>query len=116
MKAALTANQTVVVRCRGFTDRADRPIGRDPLPRRMREQGRQPDERRLSVDRCGLHNCEFIFAQHFADNIGPSRNRRIPERPIGLSREGRANSRDQGLFRIGELRLGFGQSTSDGTD
>ena len=49
-----------LMRGHGVADRADRPIGGDPFPRRMRKHGGQPNESAVVVYRRGLHGRNLL--------------------------------------------------------
>jgi hypothetical protein len=67
---ALFGGNGFPMRCRGFTDRTDRPIRGDPFAGRMSQQGRELDLTARLVDGGGLDRSDLMLAKAFADDIG----------------------------------------------
>src|SRR6476660_2308680 len=102
--------------CIGLTDRTDRPLGCYPLTRFVRQNGRQLDLPGFVVD-CGcLDRCDAMLSEALAHNIKSTGERRIAKGPINLSREWRADGRDERFFRIGKFALGLGERGRDCAD
>jgi hypothetical protein len=104
------------VRGCSFIGCADRPVRGDPLPRSMRKQGGQPDLAGALVDGRGLDGGDLMLAQALADNIKAAGEGSIAEGLVGLPRERRSDSSDQGFLGVGQFALGFRKRGGDGAD
>ena len=71
----------------------------------MREDGRQSDPSRFLVDRSGLHGCDFVPPERFADDVESRGECGVAEGLIAFARVGGANSGRERLFRVGEFGL-----------
>ena len=79
-----------LMRRRRFTDRAYRPVGRDPFSGRMGEDRGQANKAGILVDRSCLHGRDLVLAERLANNVEPSRKRCIAKRAIAFPREWRS--------------------------
>ena len=79
----------------------------------MCENRRQSDPTGFPVDRHGLHGCDFVPAQRFADDVEFRGERGVAEGLIAFARVGGANSGRERLFRVGELGLRLGERGRD---
>src|SRR6516165_7388072 len=61
------------LRRRNIGDLADRPIRRDPFPRRMREDGGEAKKASFCIDTRRLDCCNLMHAKAFADNVQTAR-------------------------------------------
>src|SRR5262245_405663 len=76
----------------------------------------KPYDPRTLIDRSGLHRRDLMPAQGLAHDIEPARQWRITKAALRLSRLIGSDGSNEGLFRVDELRLGFGEGRSDRTD
>ena len=93
----------------GFADRADRPIGSDPLARGVSKNGREIDDAGRLIDRGGLYRGDLMLAKSLAHNIEPAGERRVAELPdtdLACLRSDRAGER---LFWVRKFDLRLGQ-------
>src|SRR5262245_60803782 len=74
------------MRARHVGNETDRPIRGDPFTRGMREHCGQIDEARCLVDGRGLHGCDLMLTEGFADDIETARERRIAKGAFLLAR------------------------------
>ena len=72
----------------------------------MCEHRGQPNEPGLIVDRGGLHGRDLVLAQCLANDVEPTGERGITERPIGLPREWRSDGRRERFLGIDQFALG----------
>ena len=97
-----------VGRCR-LADRADRPIGRDPLPRGVNKRRGEPDQAAVAVNSGGLNRCDLVLAEALADQVEPGGERGIAKGPAAFARKRRDDGCSEGLLRVCNLGLGLGK-------
>jgi hypothetical protein len=76
----------------------------------------ETNETCLVVDARPLDRGDLMFSQRLADNLKAAGQRRVAECPIAFPGKGGMYGRDQRLFRVDELALGFGQRARNGND
>src|SRR5262245_18030227 len=97
------------MRARHVGNETDRPIRGDPFTRGMREHCGQIDEARCLVDGRGLHGCDLMLTEGFADDIETARERRIAKGAFLLARSPTSYGGGERFFRIDEFGLGLRQ-------
>src|SRR5262249_60082035 len=82
----------------------------------MRQNRAEANDASGPIYRGGLHRCDFMLTQSFAHNIQSARQWSVAKGPFRSTGLTRPDGPDQGLSRIDELRLTFGQGCSDYAD
>ena len=105
--AGIGERRSHAMRGRRFGNWANRPIGGDPLARRMGQHRGQIDHPRLCVRGGRLHHSNFMLPERLAHDVEPARQGCVPKRlPGGAIR---ADGGGQRFLRIDKLALGLGQ-------
>src|SRR6266853_3749357 len=82
----------------------------------MCKNGCEPKEANLFVDVRRLDRRDLMPAKALADYVQPARQRGIAEGAIRLAREGGADGGSERFLWIGQLHLGLGKGSRNGSD
>src|SRR5208337_2305635 len=78
--------------------------------------GGEAEEARFLIDVRRLDRRDLMPAKALADNVQPARQRGIAEGAICLAGEGGADGGNERFLWIGQLHLGLGQGSCNGSD
>ena len=82
----------------------------------MRKNGGEAKETGFLINLGRLDGRDLMPAEALAHDVQPARKRGIAESAVRLARKGGPDRANERFLRIGQLRLGFGKGSRNGSD